>query len=138
LAADEWAARQTALDEAEELLRAGAVSHNHLLFPRDAIEVYLEAGDWDRVEATAAQLEQYTQSEPLPFAGFYAARGRSLAAFGRGQSDMTVLAAELDRLCDDGKRLGILVALPGIEAALEELRGAPQIAKPQPTTAGGR
>jgi hypothetical protein len=60
--------RQVALEEGEELLRAGAVSQNHLLFPRDAIEVYLKAGDWDRAERSAAELEQYTRSEPLPFA----------------------------------------------------------------------
>jgi len=35
-------------------LEAGAVSHNHLLFPRDAIEAYLEAGKWEGVERCAA------------------------------------------------------------------------------------
>jgi hypothetical protein len=43
------------------LLRAGAVSHNHLLFPRDAIEAYLEADDWEGVERSAAELAQYTR-----------------------------------------------------------------------------
>ena len=80
LASDDPTARQAALDQGEELLRAGAVSHNHLLFPRDAIEVYLEAGNWERAERCAAELEQYTRSEPLPFADFYIARGRALAA----------------------------------------------------------
>jgi hypothetical protein len=105
------------------LLRAGAVSHNHLLFPRDAIEAYLEGGDWEGVERSAAGLAQYTQSEPLPFADFYVARARALAASGCGQSDTGELAAELKRLCDDGERLGIRVALPGIETAISQLRG---------------
>ncbi len=123
LVSDDPAARKAALEEAEELLRAGAVSHNHLLFPRDAIEVYLEAGDWDRVERSAAELEQYTRSEPLPFADFYVARGRALAAFRRGQWHVAELAALLKRVRDEGERLGIRVALPGIEATINQLRG---------------
>jgi class 3 adenylate cyclase/tetratricopeptide (TPR) repeat protein len=123
LATGDPSARQVALDEAEALLRAGAVSHNHLLFPRDAIEVYLEAGNWDRVESIASKLEQYTRPESLPFADFYVARGRALAACGRGSSDMNGLAAELQRLLDKGERLGILIALPGIHAAVKGCRG---------------
>jgi tetratricopeptide (TPR) repeat protein len=123
LASGDATARQAALEKGEELLRAGAVSHNHLLFPRDAIEAYLEAGDWEGVERSAAGLAQYTRSEPLPFADFYVARARALAASGRGQSDTTELAAELKRLSDDSERLGIRVALPGIETAINQLRG---------------
>jgi class 3 adenylate cyclase/tetratricopeptide (TPR) repeat protein len=116
---DDPTARRAALKEGEELLRAGAVSHNHLLFPRDAIEVYLEAGDWEGVEQSAARLAQYTGPERLPFADFYIARGRALAAFGRGQWDI----AELERVRDEGERLGVRVALPGIETAINQLRG---------------
>jgi tetratricopeptide (TPR) repeat protein len=119
LATDDATVRQAALKEGEALLRAGVVSHNHLLFSRDAIEAYLDAGDWEGVERTAAELERYTRSEPLPFADFYIARGRALAACGRGQPDLVTL----DRLCNDGRRFGILVALPGIEAVLDGLRG---------------
>jgi class 3 adenylate cyclase/tetratricopeptide (TPR) repeat protein len=122
LASDDPTARQAALEEGEELLRGGAVSHNHLLFPRDAIEFYLEVGDWDGVERSAAGLEQYTRSEPLQFADFYVARGRALTALGRGQSDMAELAAELERVRDEGERLGILVALSRIETAINQLR----------------
>src|ERR1700680_3722992 len=52
------------------------------------------------------------------FADFYIARGRALAACGRGQSDMAELAAELERIRDEGERLGIRVALRGIETAI--------------------
>jgi hypothetical protein len=98
------------------------VSHNHLLFPRDAIEAYFEAGDWERMEHCAAELERYTRPEPLPFADFYIARGRALAAFGRGQSDTRELTAELERVRDRGEQVGIRVALPGIEIAINQLR----------------
>jgi class 3 adenylate cyclase/tetratricopeptide (TPR) repeat protein len=119
LASDDPAARRAALDEAEALLGTGAVSHNHLLFPRDAVEAYLEAEDWDGVERTAAELERYTRPEPLPFAAFYIARARALAACGRGQPD----PAALDRVRGAGERLDLVVALPGIAAAIHELRG---------------
>jgi tetratricopeptide (TPR) repeat protein len=122
LASDDQSTRQAALSEAEALLRAGAVSHNHLLFPRDAIEGYLEARDCEGVERTAAELEQYTRSEPLPFADFYIARARALAACGRGQSDTTTLATQLAHLCEEGERLGIRIALAGIENAISGLR----------------
>jgi hypothetical protein len=123
LATDDPTARQAALEEAELLLSTGAVSHNHLLFPRDAIEAYFAVGDWDRMEHCAAQLERYTRSEPLPFADFYIARGRALAAFGRGRSDTTELAAELERVRNQGDQLGIRIALSGIETAINQLRG---------------
>ena len=118
LASNDPAARRTALEEAEALLGAGAVSHNHLLFPRDAVEAYLEAENWDGIERTAAELEEYTRREPLPFAAFYIARARALAASGRNRPD----PAALDRLRDEAERLRILVALPAIESALNELR----------------
>jgi class 3 adenylate cyclase/tetratricopeptide (TPR) repeat protein len=118
LASKDATARRTSLEEAKELLQAGAVGSNHLLFPRDAIEVYLEAGDWEGVERVAADLDQYTRSESLPFSDFYVARGRALAACGRRLSDRSGLLAELQRLLEEGKRLGMLIALPAINAAI--------------------
>ena len=123
LATDDPTVRQAALKEGEALLQAGAVSHNHLLFRRDAIDAYLGAGDWEGAERSAAALEDYTRAEPLPFSGFYIARARALAARGGGRSDPTALAAELERLRKEGERLGLRVALPAIERAIKEIRG---------------
>jgi tetratricopeptide (TPR) repeat protein len=109
--------RQTALAEGECLLVAGCVSHNHFWFYRDAMEAALAAGDWDEVDRYAASLEAYTRPEPLPWTDFFVARGRALAAFGRGRADATPSAA-LIRLRDEGQRLGLVTALPAIEAAL--------------------
>jgi len=75
------------------------------------------------MEHCAAELERYTRSEPLPFADFYVARGRALAAFGRGQSDTRALTAQLKRVRDRGEQVGIRVALLGIETAINQLRG---------------
>jgi hypothetical protein len=122
LASEDPTARRKALEEGEALLEAGGVSHNHLLFRRDAIEAYLDVGDWEGMERSAAALARYTQSEPLPFADFHIARARALAALGRGPSDATALAAELEDLREAGERLGLRVALAEIERAINEVQ----------------
>ena len=122
LASEDPGARRAALEEGAALLAAGAVSHNHLLFGRDAIEAYLGLGDWDAAERSAAALTEYTRAEPLPFADFYIARARALMAFGHGPAETAALAAQLDALRRDGERLGLLIALPAIETAISEAR----------------
>jgi class 3 adenylate cyclase/tetratricopeptide (TPR) repeat protein len=109
--------RRQALAEGEAALRAGAPSHNHLGFYRDAIEASLNTRDWAGAERYAAALEDYTRSEPFVWAGFFIARGRALAAFGRGDRD-PVLMTELRRLRDEGERLGLKPAIPILEAAI--------------------
>ncbi len=108
---------QRALDEGESLLRAGAVSHNHLWFYHFAIEAALRTRAWDSVERYAKLLEDFTRAEPLPFSDFFIARGRALAAFGRGRRD-AALMAELERLRSEADRVGLRIALPALEAAL--------------------
>jgi tetratricopeptide (TPR) repeat protein len=122
LASEDPIARQTALAAGEALLEAGAVSHNHLLFRRDAVEAYLGIGDWEGMERSAAALSQYTRSEPLPFTDFYIARARALAAFGCGRSEGTALAPKLDELREEGDRLGLRIALAEIESAIDGVR----------------
>jgi tetratricopeptide (TPR) repeat protein len=108
--------RQTSLAEGERLLAAGCVSHNYFWFYADAMEAALATGDWDEVDRYAASLETYTKPEPLPWADFFIARGRALAALGRSPSDAAPSAA-LIRLRDEGQRLGLVTALPAMEAA---------------------
>ncbi len=110
-------AREAALAEGEALLAAGAVSHNHLWFRRRAMDAALRAGDWGAVEHHAAALDEYTRSEPLPWADFFVARGRALAAQGRAPRG-TVPTPTLAGLRDDARRLGFRSALPLIEAVL--------------------
>jgi class 3 adenylate cyclase/tetratricopeptide (TPR) repeat protein len=122
LAADDPQVRDDALAEGEALLAAGAVSHNHLHFRRDAIDACLDAGDWSGAELHSTALESYTQTEPLPWADFFVARGRALAACGRGRRDAG-LVAELTRLAEDGKRLAFKLSLPAVETALAGVMG---------------
>ena len=103
--------RKKALSEGEALLAGNAVSHNHLLFRRDAIEVSRLLGEWDEMERHAAALEDFVRPEPLPWTDFMIARARAFAAFGRGRYDPQ-LEHELQRLQIEGDRLGI--CLPGV------------------------
>jgi class 3 adenylate cyclase/tetratricopeptide (TPR) repeat protein len=116
LATEDAEERVSALLEAETLLAAGAVSHNHLLFRRDAIDACLAVGAWDEADHHASALEEFTRQEPLPWSDFFVARGRALAACERGQYDSALLI-ELSRLRAQGERLGLLSSLPAIERA---------------------
>lgn len=51
-------------EEAEDLLRSGAVGHNHYQFRRLAIDAAIEAGDQAQAARQADALEAYTRSEP--------------------------------------------------------------------------
>jgi class 3 adenylate cyclase/tetratricopeptide (TPR) repeat protein len=108
---------EKALAEAEALLAAGAVSHNHYLFRRDAIDACIDRKLWDAAAAHAAALHDYACREPSPFATFVEARARALAAYGKGIRD-TALMGELQRLKEEGQKLGFLYALPAIDAAI--------------------
>lgn len=67
------------LAEGADMLRRGAVGHNHLWFYRDAIDAMLSAGDAADALRYAAALEDYTRVEPLPWAEVFVMRGRALA-----------------------------------------------------------
>ena len=117
LVAGDVAAREGALDEGETALREGSVGHNYFWFYRFAMDALLNVGDWERVEAYAAAFEDYTRAEPLPWTEFFIARGRTLAAFGRGNRDEATIR-ELQRLRDEADRTGFKAALPALEEAL--------------------
>ena len=117
LVADDPKLRQQALDEGQEVLDRGCVSHNYFWFYRDAMEVGLKLGDWDSVGRYASALEAYTRSEPLPWTDLFIARGRALADFGAGRRG-DAIAEGLGRARDDAQRLGLIAALPALERAL--------------------
>jgi class 3 adenylate cyclase/tetratricopeptide (TPR) repeat protein len=109
--------RRFALGEGEELLRGDCVSHNYLYFYPDAMDTCLQTGEWDEVDRYAQALEDYTSAEPLPYADFLIARGRALAAFGRGKRDDATMQ-ELQRLRDEGERVGRKIAIRELKKAL--------------------
>lgn len=111
-------AKRAALSKAERMLEAGSVSHNHFYFYPDAIDVSLEIGDWDAAERYAAALEDFTKPEPMPWSDFFAAYGRALAAWSRGQRDPENIA-ETQRLHEEAERVGFKRALAALDKALK-------------------
>lgn len=83
--------------EAEAILDSGCVAHNHFWFAQIAIGHALQEGAWNRADHYASRLESYTRNEPLPWANFLIAKGRTLAAWGRGERGAAIVA-ELRRL----------------------------------------
>ena len=81
------------------------------------IAVGLHAGQWDEARRYADALTAWVGNENLPWAKFFAARGRALAAHGRGERDSETLAT-LARLKAEAEAAGLLAALPAIDRAL--------------------
>lgn len=114
------AERLEALNEAEEILRAGSVSHSHLWFCSGAIDASAAALDWTRVERYATALESYTRFEPLPWSDLHVARGRALATYIQGKRDRETVR-ELHRLRQQAVRIGLRPALETIDGILARL-----------------
>ena len=125
LVTEEAAAVSAIMAEADALLAAGSVSHNHFLYRRAAIEACLRRGDRGRAEREAAALAAYAEREPSPWSEFVIARGRALAACGRGADDPATVA-ELRRLRAEAQARGFLDAMAAIDAALAGARSAGQ------------
>ncbi|MEE8500818.1 MAG: hypothetical protein V3S27_09620, partial [Kiloniellales bacterium] len=118
LATDDRDQRERAIEEGETILRSGAVAHNHFWFYRDVMEAGLNLGDWNAADSYAQALEDFTRAEPLPWTDFFIARGRALAAFGRGGRDAATID-ELRRLRAEAERIGFKTAMPALEKALD-------------------
>jgi class 3 adenylate cyclase/tetratricopeptide (TPR) repeat protein len=110
--------RSWALATAEQLLAQGCVGHCHLEFYAAAIDVMLGQRNWSEAERYADALEAYAKPEPLPWSEFYAARGRALAAAGRGAPDRVAL----ERCRRGGIELNFAAAVPALDEALAALR----------------
>ncbi len=110
--------RRNALSEGQKILDEGCVGHNYIAFYRDAMEVALAEMDWDALDRYAASMEEYTRSEPLPWADFFIARGHALASYGRGKRD-DVTMKELARLRNEADRVGLKNAMTAMNEALE-------------------
>ncbi len=119
-AVNDSAERAALLAEGKEMLRRGAVGHNHLWFYRDAIEALLSAGDAAGALEYVAALENYTHAEPLPWSDLFATRARLLAGAARGNVD-DAMREELNRIRTALRDAGLKPFLPALEAALVAL-----------------
>ncbi|QIE26529.1 Adenylate and Guanylate cyclase catalytic domain protein (plasmid) [Caballeronia sp. SBC1] len=109
--------RERLLREGADLLRRGAVGHNHLWFYRDAIEAMLSASDAAGALRYVATLEDYARAEPLPWADLFAARGRALARALQDHSREET-RQELRRVRAALVEAGFNSYLPAMDAAL--------------------
>jgi class 3 adenylate cyclase/tetratricopeptide (TPR) repeat protein len=116
-AASDYTQARQALDHGEALLREPSLSHCHLYFYRDAIEVSLQARAWQDSARYAAALEHYVSAQPLPWATLVIERARALAAIGSGKHTATLLD-NLRQLRTEIERVDMISALPGVDAAL--------------------
>lgn len=114
---DDGEERRAALQEGQHLLEGGCVSASYFEFYIGAIESSLRLGDWNDVDHFAAALEDYTRGEPLPLTDLFIARGRALAAVGRGNRDHETLS-RLVRLRDRVAQMRLRTALPALDEAI--------------------
>ena len=114
---DDDGLRRRSLEEGKELLRAGSVGHNHLRFNRHAIEASLNAREWDEADGYAQEMEDYTRPEPLPWADFWIAWGRTLAAHGRN-SKSSVAIQNIEHVLEQAELIGMQPAIPALRRAL--------------------
>lgn len=112
--------RRKAIAEGEAIIRQGCVGHNQLRFYPDAIDVSLELSDWGEAERYSAALEAYTRAEPLPWSEFFVARGRALAAVGRGLHDLELLT-EVTNLLRRAQAFGYEFATQRLASALARI-----------------
>jgi hypothetical protein len=105
------------MQEAESILDAGCVAHNHIWFARTAIDHALAIGAWDKAEHYATRLEDYTRGHPLAWPDFMIARARALAAWGRGTRSRETVT-ELERLRACALQHGLALAMPQLDKAL--------------------
>lgn len=115
---------KNALLEAESILASGCVAHNHFFFAQVAIDHSLATGGWDEAERYAAKLEAYTRDQPLPWSDFLIARGRVLAAWGRGMRSEAVLA-ELVRLHQVAVQHGLKSLASKLEDGRRQTKSSP-------------
>ena len=123
-AEDDPVERAALLAEGKEILRRGAVGHNHLWFYRDAIEALLSADDGAGALEYVTALEDYTRAEPPPWSDLFVERGRLLAGAARGNLE-DGRREELVRIQTALHKAGLMAWLPPIQAALVTPRRSP-------------
>ena len=102
--------RQAAIARGQRLVAAGAISHNHLHFHQLAMDAQLRAGDWPGAEGPRPTPLRPIATSPCPWSRFHVARGRLLAAMGRGQGDADS-EAQLAELRQEAAQVGYPEAL---------------------------
>ena len=106
------------LEEGEQLLARGSVSHNHFEFRMLAIEFLLAVGDGPAARHHAAALAEYTREEPLPWSDLVIARAEAVAAAGK-TARRKVNVGRLQELQQQAEQMGFMTLVPGLRNALQ-------------------
>ena len=109
--------RNRALADGERLLADGCIAHCHFDFYAQAIDLALDARAWSEAERYADALDAFTKEEPLPRCALLIARGRALAAAGRGRGDRATLEACRRRAI----AMSFAPLVPALDAALAQV-----------------
>ena len=109
--------RRYAVAAAEEVLAGDCIGHNHLWFRRYAIEASLNIEDWDEAERHARALEDFTSSEPLPWADYWVRWARAIGA-GAAEGPSHDTLRELRALRERAAAMSLRAALPLLDRCL--------------------
>jgi tetratricopeptide (TPR) repeat protein len=113
------------IDRALLELSNGALAHNHLTAYRDAIDVALRWGLWDRAEDHIDAFEQFRSQEALDWREYFVKRGRALLELGKGRN-YDAVCETLDPMLDAAMRKSWAFEIVALGGALEAARrGSP-------------
>ncbi len=110
-----------ALQQGEKLLTQQALSHNHLMFYRYAIESCLDAKDFDKAQHFITALKRYTAKEPLPWSEFIIQRAKILIRAGDGEIG-DQLENNFQELISEADQSGFIEAKASLLTALKQLQ----------------
>ncbi len=117
---DDPETRMNALRDGKALLSKGSNGDNHFHFYRHAMNACWQSGMREELEQFARDLEDYTRDEPVPWSDFFIARGRTLAAVGRGDHHDSI-SQEMTSLLGQANHMGYRASAPALEHALSGL-----------------
>ena len=114
---------ESALQQVEQMLRQGAVAHNHLFGLPDAMRLRMVQGRHDEVLRLAGMLEAYAREEPTLWATHHVAAARALVRAARMPGDEE-LVPQLQRLLAQARTAQLVASAQEIEQALAALHAA--------------
>ncbi len=107
--------------EGEKLLSKQALSHNHLMFYRYAIESSLNTKDFGKVQYYIDALRDYTADEPLPWSDFFIQRAGILIRVGKGETG-DKLKYDLEDIISQADRAGLIEPKASLLTALSQMK----------------
>jgi class 3 adenylate cyclase/tetratricopeptide (TPR) repeat protein len=108
------------LAEGQALLEKGSLSHNHIHYHLNAMELGLERIDAPLALHHAGALEAYTAAEPLPFATLFIARARAVVDVWCDPQSAEA-RAHLERLKQTAQEAGMILDWPEPKAPHDAL-----------------